>query len=181
MQVFLAIARINLSIKTEIQISELFMRFITPLAVSAFILLSSQSLYAQPQDDGGHGGPMRGHHDGPFEGGGERGDRFKDLKGRWQNMSKEEKLATIETRRAERLKKREEKFSTMTDQEKLALINERFKKMHDKMDSKWKGMSDDEKIEFVEKRMSEKGRHRRGERGQRPEGQDRGGDTLEQP
>ncbi len=158
------------------------MRFIKPLALSAFILLSSQSLYAQPQEEGGFDGPMGGHHGGNFDGGGERGDNFKDLKEKWQSMSKEEKLAAIETRRAERLKKREEKFNTMTDQEKLALVNDRFKKMHDKMDSQWKSMSDDEKIEFVEKRMSGKGKHHRGGRGRggkRRDRQEGAGENIE--
>ena len=155
------------------------MRFFKPLALSALILLSSQSIYAQPQGGDGEGGPMRGHHDGPFERGGERGDNFKDLIEKWQSMSKEEKLAAIETRRAERIKKREEKFNAMTDQEKVALVNDKFKKMHDKMDSKWKSMSDDEKIAFVEKRMNGKGGHRRGGKGKGREGQDRGGDTVD--
>jgi len=59
----------------------------------------------------------------------------QERKEKWGTMSKEDKLKTIETRRAEKKEKTEEK---------------------------WRSMSDDEKIGFVEKRMQKRSEHKGG-------------------
>lgn len=58
----------------------------------------------------------------------ERQKFHQERKAKWEGMSKEEKLSTIETRRAEKKAKMEEKWNSMSDDEKIGFVEKRMQK-----------------------------------------------------
>ena len=55
-----------------------------------------------------------------------------ERKAKWDAMSKEEKLATIEKRQAEKKKRMEEKWNSMSDDEKITFVEKRMQKRAEK-------------------------------------------------
>lgn len=77
----------------------------------------------------------------------------------FKNLSPEERQKFFEERKA--------KWEALSRDEKLKSINERHDEMRKKMDDHWNSLSDDDKLKFAEERMSGKhkgkfGKHRRG-------------------
>lgn len=58
----------------------------------------------------------------------ERQKFHEERKAKWESMSKEEKLSTIEKRRAEKKAKMEEKWNSMSDDEKIGFVEKKMKK-----------------------------------------------------
>jgi predicted Fe-S protein YdhL (DUF1289 family) len=59
----------------------------------------------------------------------EQREKFhQERKAKWDAMSKEEKLATIEKRHAAKKAKMEEKWNSMSDDEKIAFVEKRMQK-----------------------------------------------------
>lgn len=85
------------------------------LAISA-VALSMASF--QPALAGNHG---HGDDDRPKL----TKEEHEARKAAWEAMSKEEKIAEIEKKRAEKRAKSDEKWSSMTDDEKIAFVEEK--------------------------------------------------------
>lgn len=108
------------------------MRMLNALAAACFFLIASSSYAAGPAP-ALHGDVPPSMH--------EMRDKIKNMseeerkaffaqkKTEWDAMSKEQKLAEIEKRRAERIKMMEDEWNTMSDDEKIAHVEKKMKGM----------------------------------------------------
>lgn len=100
------------------------------LSMAVYGLLASALLAvsAQAGDHGDwHRGPMYEQIKSMSDA--EREAFFTERKAKWDAMSKEEKLAEIEKRRAERIKWMEDKWGSMSDDEKIKHVERKMEHM----------------------------------------------------
>jgi hypothetical protein len=132
------------------------MRTLTTLALLSFLIASPATALAEGKGHDHDGFMNFGFgEEGTFKGLSDKEKKafVDDRLTKWKAMTRDEKLAHIEKRRAERIKRLEEHYKGMSDADKVKFVDEKYKTLRERMDKHWSGMTDDEKIKFVEDKI----------------------------